>query len=340
MGSLTGCQLMLSWSRAEHDRRILRDVSPVICCELRGLHITMARHAGRACRHAHRTRHVADADGRSPACRRAVTAPRGVPLLRPLQDPVRRRRHACDRWPRVEAIQWSLDGRRQRTDRADVWWRARLRGHGRALSLPDRRDERQPGPDCRRVWQQAHGSSREHVATGGFDGAGCRAQDHAHEPAPCAITAESPAGGGQLAVVPWTAGRRRGRRTAPARALGSEHRREHPLAHADSRARPFESDRLGRSRVRHHARSAASPNATFKPGCTATAMRRTIARAAMGDLRDRQAHGQDCVGARGPRGRAARPSGTSSRPTRAPRPPPTGASSSPGSARRACTPTT
>ena len=46
---------------------------------------------------------------------------------------------------------------------------------------------------------------------------------------------------------------------------------------------------------------------------------------ALDDLRDRQAHGKDSVGARGPRGRAASTSGTSSRPTRARLPPPTAA---------------
>ena len=128
-----------------------------------------------------------------------------------------------------------------------------LRDCGDAIGryrFTDRWDEPQPGPDCRRVWQQAHGSSREHVATGGFDGAGCRAQDHSHETAQCAITAESRARGGQLAIVPWPAGRRRRGRAAPAGPVGSEHRREHPLAHADSGNRPFQSDRLGRPRVR------------------------------------------------------------------------------------------
>ena len=71
------------------------------------------------------------------------------------------------------------------------------------------------------------------------------------QPAPCAITAESRARGGQLAIVPWPAGRRRRGRAAPAGPVGSEHRREHPLAHADSGYRPLQSGRLGQPRVRH-----------------------------------------------------------------------------------------
>ena len=42
--------------------------------------------------------------------------------------------------------------------------------------------------------------------------------------------------------------------------------REHPLAHADSRARTLESSRLGKSNLCNDARSAADPKASFRPG--------------------------------------------------------------------------
>ena len=87
---------------------------------------------------------------------------------------------------------------------------------------------------------------------------------------------------------------------------GTEHRREHPLAHADSRTRAFEPDRLGRSRVRHDAPSAASRrDVQAWPVRRRRCVRRSLA-SQMDALRDRQAHRQDRVGARGVRGRAAR----------------------------------
>ena len=82
-------------------------------------------------------------------------------------------------------------------------------------------------------------------------------------------------------------------------------RRAHPVAHADSRPRALESDRVGRSRVRDDRdQQPAERDLSSRTLRRRRRLGRSIA-PAMGDLRGRQADGKDSVGARGPRRRAA-----------------------------------
>ena len=147
-----------------------------------------------------------------------------------------------------------------------------------------------------------------------------------------ARAASAAAAGRRFAAPP----RRRRRRPASARHVERHDRREHPLAHADSRPRALEPDRLGRPRLRHQRHQQPRERDVQ---ARALRRRRCLGRslaAALDALRDRQADRQDAVGARRARRRAAATSATSSPPTPAPRRPPTAASSSRGSDRRAC----
>ena len=82
--------------------------------------------------------------------------------------------------------------------------------------------------------------------------------------------------------------------------LGRQERRERPLANADPRPRALEPDRVGRSDLRDERRQQRRRTRRSGPASTATATRRTIDRAQRWMIvRDRQAHGQDRLGARG-----------------------------------------
>ena len=116
--------------------------------------------------------------------------------------------------------------------------------------------------------------------------------------------------------------------------------RKHPVAHADSRPRALEPDRVGRHDFRHQRRQQRARTPPSSPVSTATAMPPRIDRATAGcSMRSTSAPAR--FGGSAPRSKARRAtSATSSRPTRAARPPPTAASSSRGLAPRAFTPTT
>ena len=103
---------------------------------------------------------------------------------------------------------------------------------------------------------------------------------------------------GQLAVVPRTV--RLGHRgeAGPARHVERQDGRAHPLAHADSRSRPLEPHRLGRSHVRHQRhQQPAERDVPSRPVRRRRCLGRSVA-PTLGGLRDRQAHGEDAVGAR------------------------------------------
>ena len=78
---------------------------------------------------------------------------------------------------------------------------------------------------------------------------------------------------GELAAVPRAGRDRRRRRAAPADHLGREGRDERPLEDADPRPGPLLPGRLGRPRVPHHGRQAATPASA--PATTATRPRST-----------------------------------------------------------------
>ena len=88
--------------------------------------------------------------------------------------------------------------------------------------------------------------------------------------------------GGQLAVVPGTAGVGHRRRPESPGPVGRQERREHSLAHADSRPRAFQPHRLGSPHLRHQRHQHRHESDASVPACTATATRRTIARATAG----------------------------------------------------------
>ena len=113
-------------------------------------------------------------------------------------------------------------------------------------------------------------------------------------------------------------------------------RREHSVAHADSRARALEPDRVGRPGLRDERDQRPQGARPSSPDSTATATHPTIARAIAGcSTRSTSAPARSAGSA--PRPKASRStSATSSPPTPAPRPPPTAASSSPGSDRKVC----
>ena len=143
-----------------------------------------------------------------------------------------------------------------------------------------------------------------------------------------------------------------GRRSAAARHRASARSRTCPTRgirrpasnilwqHADPRTRALEPDRLGRHDLRDQ-RDQRQGQRDVQAGTLRRRrrIRRSIA-AALDALRDRQAHAARSAGS-APRRKASRATSvTSSPPTPAPRRPPTAASSSRGSDRRASTPTT
>ena len=74
----------------------------------------------------------------------------------------------------------------------------------------------------------------------------------------------------------------RGRRPEPARSLGRRQRREHPVAHADRRARALEPDRLGQPHLRHDRGQQPIRTRRSARASMATATRPTIAPASAG----------------------------------------------------------
>ena len=110
---------------------------------------------------------------------------------------------------------------------------------------------------------------------------------------------------GRLAVVPRARSLRRQRQAEPARHVESGDRREHPVAHADSRTRALEPDRLGRHALRHQ-RDQQPRQRDVQAGSLRRrrCIRRSLA-SSLDALRDRQAHRQDPLGAHRGAGRAA-----------------------------------
>ena len=192
----------------------------------------------------------------------------------------------------------------------------------------------------RRLHAAADDPRPERVAAERRSGDRPGAQDRQDRRAVARGDSRGGAGGRQLAVVPRHRGVGSGRWTAPARSLGRRQRRQHPVAHADPRARALEPGGVGQPDLRDQRRQQQSErDLPSGPLRRRRRVRRSVA-AALDDLRDRQAHRQDRVGARRARRRAASTSATSSPPTRARPRSPTDGSSSRRSARRACLPTT
>ena len=118
-----------------------------------------------------------------------------------------------------------------------------------------------------RLRAAADGDAREHVASARRGRRRSRAQDRAQRPGTRADICRSP----KPAAASWPSFRGpNASGVADGQNLPDpwdvKTGNEHPLAHADPRPRALEPGRLGRPRLRDDARSAARPNATFKPG--------------------------------------------------------------------------